>query len=112
MAEGGFFWCEMRGSISYLRAKWGVIFVRGRVESEEARGMMRTRRVQEDADEAPVDFELGRRKGQPGWQELRIVFDFHDPKHLKQVDAVIDTLLKVRLMAAREDDDESAEEAP
>jgi hypothetical protein len=68
--------------------------------------------VQDEADNT-VDFELGKRKGQPGWQELRIVFNFHNPAHLKQVDAVINTLLRVRLQAAREDredDDEPGEE--
>jgi hypothetical protein len=73
--------------------------------------VVRTRRVQEDADEAPVDFELGRRKGQPGWQELRVVFNMRNPRHLRQVDVVIDALLKARLAAAREHDD-GEEEAP
>ena len=70
------------------------------------------RRAQGADDEDVVDFEVGKRLGQPGWQELRIPFNFHNRKHLRQVDAVLDALLKARLAASREDDDEPAEETP
>jgi hypothetical protein len=62
------------------------------------------RRRQEEGADA-VDFELSRCRGQPGWEQLRILYHIRNPRHLRQVDAVIDALLKARRAGAREDDE-------
>jgi hypothetical protein len=52
-----------------------------------------------------VDFEVARSRKRPGWQELRVLFDAHNERHLRQVDRVVDALLQARRAAARENDD-------
>jgi hypothetical protein len=65
------------------------------------------RRAEYESD--AVGIELGSRRGKPGWEEVRIVYNLHNHKHLAQVDAVIDSLLKARRAIAQDDDAPAAE---